>query len=152
MSYGKHRLTVLSKATYFKALLARDHMCMVHVDTNHKDVEVPDVFKGRPRIALGFADFGKNPLKNLSVHHSGIQATLAFNPMLVGESNTYYDCSLPWASIFCIVEVGGEGLFWAEDAPPEIANEYTAITEVTDPSGNVKLAVIIGNDPTPSDA
>lgn len=152
MNYGKHQLTVLSKANYVRELLARDSIAILCVNGKHPEVELPELYRQRAKVTLSFATGGANPIKNMKIGDSGLTATLAFNPAVVAGEECAFDCYLPWGAVYGILELAGKGLCWAEDVPAEVAPKYNVVSHATDPSGTVDLPVIMSDETTTPDA
>jgi stringent starvation protein B len=87
---------------------------LAHADARRPGVSVPARFAGEAKLVLRFGYGLSPPIPDLTVDEQGIAGTLVFGgvPFL---------CVLPWTAIFAlVVDGGGRGMVWPEDAPDEL--------------------------------
>lgn len=147
MKNGQHTLTVLSKAAYVKELMTRDQMAIVYARPDVPGVVLPTHLRTQPFVAFGFDTKGPFPIANLVLDNKGVGADMTFDPSKVAhQDDVVSTCFFPWAAVYAIIELGGKGLMWREDAPAEIESHYTITSHVTDPTGSVDLPIVMGDD------
>ena len=99
----------LQKKRLVDQWLGFDHI-LVHVDSRVKGVQVPDSLLGNFMLTLKLSRlfYGK-----IELQESGITAQLKF-------SGEYFDCFLPWDSIWGVSSEKGEEKIWNNFLPPEL--------------------------------
>lgn len=86
----------------------------VHLDPRRPGVVVPERFTHQPALVLAYGRSGlRVPIVDLVVDDDGIRATLSF-------SNTPFACTVPWSSIFALVDVRSRGRVFPEDLPSDL--------------------------------
>lgn len=106
-----------SKKEVALSILAKSNL-LVHLDPRRTGVVVPPTLRAQPRLTLEVGYRMAVPITDLVVDDAGISATLSFN-------RSPFWCSLPWSSVFALVEKDGQGMVWQEDVPPDHAEEDT---------------------------
>ena len=111
-SWQWQMVDAIAKQRIFDELMGGDH-AFVHLDARQEGVEVPAHLKSNPALML-----------KLSYHFQGeiarddvaISASLRF-------SGNYFDCVLPWKSIWGFTGADQKQLVWPEDMPTELQLE-----------------------------
>jgi len=97
-----------SKRKLFEEYLNADEV-YIQLDPKHEGVKLPEKFGEHPSIALKLSlSFNFHP----EVDDELVKATLKFD----GE---YFDCEVPWGSIWGMYTESGQSRVWKEDIPPK---------------------------------
>ncbi len=126
-------MSAADKRRIAEQLLERGLM-HVHIDPRRPGVVVPERFTHQPSLILAYGRSGlRVPIDDLVIDDDGIRATLSF-------SNTPFACTVPWSSVFALVDVAGRGKVFTEDVPPDHSvNEECGFCLV--PQARAKLMV-----------
>ena len=99
------------KQAYFRALLMQDGV-VVHADARKSGVVVPTQFRHVSTLILVFGYTLNVPTNDVQTTAAGITATLSFN-------RQPFQVTLPWESVYIIVDRNGTGLIWQDDVPAD---------------------------------
>jgi hypothetical protein len=103
------RRTQADQKTTIERLLS-DEQVLVHINPSQPGVVIPPYLMDNRTVTLRLSRFFKG---RLSTDDTAIQAELLFGP-------DYFECSIPWNSIWGASSVRGEEFVWTEVTPPEI--------------------------------
>lgn len=97
------------KIACFEEWMKGDHV-MVHLDSRREGVSVPPMHEGNPSLTLQLS----YAFRGETTHdHQEIHSFLKFQ----GE---YFECILPWQSIWGFTSAEGESKLWPQDMPKEL--------------------------------
>jgi stringent starvation protein B len=99
---------------------------LVHLDPRRAGVKVPGAHVSGPRLVLRFGHQLTPPIPDLNVGESALEGTLTFQ-------GVPFRCVVPWSAVFALVSDDGRGRVWPSDLPTEVAGEYTAREQGTEP-------------------
>lgn len=99
------------KRATFEKLMRGDHI-LVHLDSTKSGVVVPNHLGGNPALILKLSYNFQGSTQHDEV---GIIANLIF-------SGRFYECVIPWDSIWGITDEKRESALWIESLPDEIRN------------------------------
>jgi hypothetical protein len=101
--------TPQDQRTTIEKLLA-DEQVLVHINPRQPGVVIPPYLMDNRTVTLRLSRFFRG---RLATDDDQIKAELLFGP-------DYFDCSIPWTSIWGASSVRGEEFVWTEATPPEI--------------------------------
>ena len=110
------------KIKFFEDGMRDDHV-LLHMDSRRSGVKVPDSLAGNYSLTLKLSYL----FQGKTTHDAnGIVSFLKFG-------SDYFECIIPWASIWGITDSSGKNQVWPDDLPQELLIEYTkrAFTELT---------------------
>lgn len=99
------------------AVLSRS-WAFVQLDGRADGVSLPDWLRG-PEVTLQLGYDMPLPIDDLRIDEHGVSATLSFR-------RTPHLCKVPWAAVWGIADVDGQGVLFPEDVPPELRPELLA--------------------------
>lgn len=110
------------KRQFVDELLERGPV-LVHIDARSEIVDVPERFRGDPKLVLRFG-YGLSPaITDLEVDDAGISGTLTFG-------GVPHHCILPWPAVYAAVsESDQRGMVWPDDVPPVVLDQMRAEEE-----------------------
>lgn len=103
------RRTQADQKTTIERLLG-DEQVLVHINPSQPGVVIPPYLMDNRTVTLRLSRFFKG---RLSTDDTTIKAELLFGP-------DYFECLIPWSSIWGASSVRGEEFVWSEVTPPEI--------------------------------
>ncbi len=106
-------------------MLTSGQKVLVLLDPRIDGVEVPEDCYHTLPLGLMLGSDLAIPIPDLSLNSDGFTATLSFNR--VGHK-----ISIPWKSIFGMVNEDNEGPLWPEDIPPEVSGNFPLDMESND--------------------
>lgn len=98
-----------SQQTTIERLL-NDEQVLVHINPAYPGVVMPAYLMDNRTVTLRLSRYFKG---RLSTTESEITAELLFGP-------NYFECAIPWASIWGASSIRGEEFVWTEATPPDI--------------------------------
>jgi hypothetical protein len=99
--------------------LLSDEQVLVHINPGLPGVVLPPYLMDNRTVTLRLSRFFKG---QLTTSEHSITAELLFGP-------EYFECSIPWNSIWGASSVRGEEFVWTEVTPPEILHLVLAQEE-----------------------
>jgi stringent starvation protein B len=116
------------KRPFVDELLERGPV-LVHIDARRDEADVPERFRGDPKLVLRFG-YGLSPaITDLEVDDEGISGTLTFG-------GVPHHCVLRWPAVYAAVsEVDQRGMVWPDDVPPVVLQQMRAEEEGAAPAG-----------------
>lgn len=103
------RSSQADQKTTIEKLLA-DEQVLVHINPRQPGVVIPPYLMDNRTVTLRLSRFFRG---RLATDDEKINAELLFGP-------EYFDCSIPWNSIWGASSVRGEEFVWTDATPPEI--------------------------------
>lgn len=112
-----------NKKEIFNLWMEGDHV-LVHLDSTPENVIVPSHLKDNPALTLKMSHLFQG---RTEANKDGITSYLKF-------SGNYFECIVPWDSIFAITSESGEQKLWPHSLPQALANlnNVTTDTKKTD--------------------
>ncbi|MCC6932387.1 MAG: hypothetical protein IT292_03935 [Deltaproteobacteria bacterium] len=102
------------KIKFFEDGMRADNV-LVHLDSRQPNVKVPDNLMNNHSLTLKLSYL----FQGKTTHNDdGISTYLKFG-------SDYFECTLPWASIWGMTKSSGSKQIWPEDLPHELLLEYT---------------------------
>ena len=104
-----HGSTQQDQKTTIERLLA-DEQVLVHINPSQPGVVIPEYLMANRTVTLRLSRFFRG---QLTTNDEQIKAELLFGP-------NYFECCIPWNSIWGATSVREEEFVWTEVTPPEI--------------------------------
>jgi stringent starvation protein B len=105
---------------------------LVHVDARVEGVDVPDRFRGDPKLVLRFGYNLSPAVPDLAVDDEQMSGTLTFG-------GVPHRCVLPWYAVYAVVsDTNSRGLVWPDDVPDDVIGELAGAgphDEADEPEG-----------------
>jgi hypothetical protein len=98
-----------NKKETFDLWMDGDHV-MVHLDSSHEKVCVPSNLKNNPTLTLKMSHLFQGETKS---NKDGITSYLKF-------SGNYFECIIPWDSIFALTNEEGQQKLWTDNIPSSL--------------------------------
>lgn len=102
------------KREVFEEYMAGDH-ALVHIDSRTIGVSLPSHLMGQHSVTLKLSYHFNGATEH---NEGGINVFLKF-------SGNYFECVLPWESIWGMTDEKGVRFIWADDLPKEVLLEAT---------------------------